>query len=85
MDVVDAWCQEILDKSPQSLRIAKTSMNYESDNLYSSYLHGIEMLSLTYGNEENKEGVTAFLDKRPPDYRKYRRREEAVAAAEAKP
>jgi 1,4-dihydroxy-2-naphthoyl-CoA synthase len=85
MDEVDAWCQEILDKSPQSLRIAKTSMNYESDNLYSSFLHGIEMLSLTYGNEENKEGVTAFLDKRPPDYRKYRRREEAVAAAEAKP
>lgn len=83
MAEVDEWCQEILDKSPQSLRIAKTSLNFESDNLYSSYLHGIEMLSLTYGNEENMEGVTAFLDKRSPDYRKYRRREEAIVRSES--
>lgn len=72
MKEVDSWCEEILDKSPQSLRIAKTSMNFESDLLYSSYLHGIEMLALTYGNEENLEGVHAFLEKRPPDYRKFR-------------
>jgi len=84
MEEVDAWCQEILDKSPQSIRIAKTSLNFESDQLYSSYLHGIEMLSLTYGNEENMEGVTAFLEKRPPDYRRFRRNEdEAVPAQEA--
>ena len=82
MEEVDSWCQEILDKSPQSIRIAKTSLNFESDSLYSSYLHGMEMLSLTYGNEENMEGVTAFLEKRPPDYRKYRRLEEAVAGSE---
>lgn len=75
MAEVDQWCQEILDKSPQSLRIAKTSLNFESDLLYSSYLHGIEMLALTYGNEENMEGVTAFLEKRPPNYRKFRRSE----------
>jgi dihydroxynaphthoic acid synthetase len=78
MKEVDAWCQEILDKSPQSLRIAKTSLNFESDLLYSSFIHGIEMLSLTYGNEENLEGVHAFLEKRPPDYRKFRRSEPLV-------
>jgi naphthoate synthase/2-ketocyclohexanecarboxyl-CoA hydrolase len=72
MKEVDIWCNEILDKSPQSLRIAKTSLNFESDLLYSSYLHGIEMLALTYGNQENLEGVNAFLEKRPPDYRKFR-------------
>lgn len=66
------WAGEILDKSPQSLRIAKTSLNFESDLLYSSYVHGIEMLALTYGNSENLEGVNAFLEKRPPDYRKFR-------------
>jgi naphthoate synthase len=85
MDEVKAWCGEILDKSPQSLRIAKTSMNYESDNLYSSYQHGIEMLALTYGNEENMEGVTAFLEKRPPDYRKFRRREKPQTGNAAQP
>lgn len=67
-----AWAEEILDKSPQSLRIAKTSLNFESDLLYSSFIHGIEMLAMTYGSAENMEGVNAFLEKRPPDYRKYR-------------
>lgn len=75
MTEVEIWCQEILDKSPQSLRIAKTSLNFESDLLYSSFVHGIEMLALTYGNEENLEGVRAFLEKRPADYRKFRRSE----------
>jgi dihydroxynaphthoic acid synthetase len=72
------WAEEILDKSPQSIRIAKTSLNFESDLLYSSYIHGIEMLSLTYGNQENLEGVNAFLEKRPPDYRKFRHNDEPV-------
>ncbi|MBI3966422.1 MAG: enoyl-CoA hydratase/isomerase family protein [Chloroflexi bacterium] len=70
---VDRWCQEILDKSPQCLRIAKISLNFESDLLHPSYAHGAELLSLTYGNAENMEGVTAFLEKRPPDYRKHRK------------
>lgn len=72
---VDEWCGEILDRSAQSLRIAKTSMNAYTDLLYSSYIQGLEMLSLTYGNDENLEGVHAFLEKRPPNYRKYRRRD----------
>jgi naphthoate synthase/2-ketocyclohexanecarboxyl-CoA hydrolase len=73
---VDRWCQEILDKSPQSLRIAKTALNFQSDLLYAAYTHGVEMLALTYGNRENLEGVRAFLDKRPPNYRRYRSREQ---------
>ncbi|MBO0704514.1 MAG: enoyl-CoA hydratase/isomerase family protein [Candidatus Dormibacteraeota bacterium] len=71
---VDSWCQDILDKSPQSLRIAKTSLNFESDQLAASYTHGLEMLSLTYGNDENLEGVRAFLEKRAPDFRRFRSR-----------
>jgi naphthoate synthase/2-ketocyclohexanecarboxyl-CoA hydrolase len=78
MTAAREWADEILDKSPQSLRIAKTSLNFESDLLYASYQHGIEMLALTYGNEENLEGVNAFLEKRPPDYRKFRRHDEEV-------
>ena len=69
---VKQWCEEILDKSQQSLRIAKISLNFESDMLQSSYLHGAEMLCLTYGNKENMEGVHAFLEKREPNYRKFR-------------
>jgi naphthoate synthase/2-ketocyclohexanecarboxyl-CoA hydrolase len=32
------------------------------------------LLAGIYGNEENSEGIRAFLEKRPPDFRQYRRR-----------
>ena len=31
-----------------------------------------ELLASIYGNTENMEGITAFLGKRKPDFRKYR-------------
>lgn len=71
---VDALCNEILDKSPQSIRIAKIALNAGSDQeFYSSYFPSAELLASIVGNEENLEGVTAFLEKRPTNFRKYRR------------
>lgn len=69
---IDAWCARMLEMSPQALRIAKVSMNYESDQLYASYMHGIEMLCATYGSAELREGMTAFLEKRKPDFGRFR-------------
>ncbi|MES3014995.1 MAG: enoyl-CoA hydratase-related protein [Pseudomonadota bacterium] len=70
---VDGICQEILDKSPQSIRIAKVALNAGSDQeFYSSYFPTAELLASIYGNAENMEGVRAFLEKRPPNYRQYR-------------
>jgi naphthoate synthase/2-ketocyclohexanecarboxyl-CoA hydrolase len=69
---VDRICQELLDKSPRSLRIAKMLMNHASDLDYNTYVTGAEMLAQTYGDEENLEGVHAFLQHRPPEYRKFR-------------
>lgn len=72
---VDALCQEILDKSPQSIRIAKLALNAGSDQeFYSSFFPTSELLASIYGNQENMEGITAFLEKRKPDFRKYRTR-----------
>lgn len=76
---VDRVCQEILDKSPQSLRIAKVALNAGSDQeFYGSYFPTAELLASIYGNPENMEGITAFLEKRKPDYRKYRVRRTKV-------
>jgi dihydroxynaphthoic acid synthetase len=73
LEEADAMAQKILDKSPRSLRIAKILMNHASDLDYNTYVTGTEMLAATYGDEENLEGVNAFLEHREPDYRKFRR------------
>lgn len=72
---VDALCQDILDKSPQSVRIAKLALNAGSDQeFYGSFFPTSELLASIYGNAENMEGITAFLEKRKPDFRQYRGR-----------
>lgn len=77
MAEVDQWCDEILAMSPQSIRLAKTALNFRGDLLYPAMTHGMEMLSLTYGSEENMEGITAFLEKRPVDYSRFRAPQDA--------
>lgn len=73
--LVDEWCQEILNKSPQSIRIAKLALNAGSDQeLYPSYFPSSALLAGIYGNDENMEGIRAFLEKRKPDFRRYRRK-----------
>lgn len=70
---VDAWCDEILRKSPQGLRLAKIAMNAMTDGLHSSVQSGLEMVALNhvYG-EEPKEGIASFQEKRKPDWRTFR-------------
>ncbi len=72
-EYLDEWIGRILAMSPQSLRIAKLNLNFESDALYPSFTHGVELLSMTYGSEELKEGMNAFLEKRKPDFMKFRK------------
>jgi len=66
---VDAWCRELLEKSPQALRVAKLSFNHLSDVMYPSVVGGIAMLSFMHGTDEFKEGMKAFLQKRDPKFR----------------
>lgn len=69
---VDMWCQRLLEMSPQSLRIAKTSMNSGTDMLYSSFVHGMSIWAFLNGSEEWNEGMHAFLEKRDPDWDRFR-------------
>jgi len=66
---IDKWCKELLTKSPQALRIAKYSLNYLSDMMFPSVTHGLSMVALSHTTDEFKEGMNAFLEKRPPDFR----------------
>ena len=65
------WCEEILEKSPTALTIAKRSFNADSDNIAGIGALGMQALSLYYDTEESKEGVKAFKEKRKPEFRKY--------------
>ena len=70
---VDAWCKRILEMSPQSIRVAKTSLNFESDLLQPSFRHGMLAWSFLHDSEEWNEGMHAFLEKRKPDFAKFRK------------
>lgn len=70
---VQRWCETLLDMSPQSLRVAKLSLNYESDMMYPSLTHGSALLSYIWGSEQVQEGFNAFKEKRKPDFRSFRK------------
>ncbi|BDB27761.1 2-ketocyclohexanecarboxyl-CoA hydrolase [Cupriavidus sp. P-10] len=68
---VQKWCDEILEKSPTAIAIAKRSFNM--DTAHQSGIAGMGMyaLKLYYDTEESREGVRAFQEKRKPEFRKY--------------
>jgi dihydroxynaphthoic acid synthetase len=68
------WCETVKGHSSQTLRATKKSLNHESDELYASWQHGMELLANIWGTEESLEGMQAFLDKRKADFNKFRRR-----------
>lgn len=66
------WCARLKGLSGQTLRATKKSLNFESDELYASWQHGMELLNNVWGTEESLEGMRAFLDKRAPDFMRFR-------------
>jgi dihydroxynaphthoic acid synthetase len=74
-EVVAEWCADLLDRSPQALRIAKQSLNSWIDLMWPSLTGGIELLSQIAGNEEQREGQIAFQEKRAPQWSRFRGQE----------
>jgi 2-ketocyclohexanecarboxyl-CoA hydrolase len=68
---VEAWCAELLAKSPTALKLAKYSFNADTDHIHGIGALGFSAVELYYGTDEAKEGVQAFLEKRPPEFRKH--------------
>jgi 2-ketocyclohexanecarboxyl-CoA hydrolase len=67
---IDRWCAEILEKSPTAIAIAKSSFNAATDSIRRIGGLGFQALNLYYQTEESKEDVRAFMEKRPPRFRK---------------
>jgi dihydroxynaphthoic acid synthetase len=70
---LQTWTDRILELSSQALRASKLSLNYTTDAHYGSFNNAIEMLTAIYGTDEFREGMTAFLEKRNPDFARFRR------------
>lgn len=71
-DAVKAWTDRLLTMSPQALRVAKLSLNFETDQLWASVQHGQQMINFIHGTEEFHEGTQAFLEKRPANFDRFR-------------
>ena len=69
----EAWCRKILALSPTALRILKSAFNRETDHIAGTEALGFHAAELYYGTEEAQEGRTAWLEKRPADFKKFRR------------
>ncbi|MGY9004159.1 MAG: enoyl-CoA hydratase-related protein [Rhodospirillales bacterium] len=74
----EAWCETIKGLSPQTLRMTKKSLNFESDELYASWQHGMELLAHVWGSDEANEGMNAFLEKRKPNFKQFRVRNKKI-------
>jgi len=63
------WAQEILEKSPTSIKMLKFAMNLTDDGMVGQQVFAGEATRLAYMTEEAKEGRNAFLEKRKPDFK----------------
>ena len=69
----ERWCRELLEKSPTALKLAKQSFNADTEHIGGITELGFAALELYYRTDEALEGRNAFLEKRPPQFRKKRR------------
>ena len=68
-----AWCREILQKSPLALRCLKAAFNADTDGLAGLQELAGNATLLYYMSEEAREGKTAFLEKRRPEFERFPR------------
>jgi 2-ketocyclohexanecarboxyl-CoA hydrolase len=69
---VRSWADEILRLSPTALKVLKQSMNTDTEHFAGIGQMAYSSLKLFGDSEEAKEGITAFNEKRAPDFSAYR-------------
>lgn len=69
----EEWAEKILEKSPTALKMLKYSFNADSANIQGISQLSMGSLAMFYNTQESEEGKNAFLEKRPVDFKKFRR------------
>jgi naphthoate synthase len=67
------WCREMLQLSPLALRCLKSALNADCDGQAGLQELAGNATLLYYLTEEGKEGKEAFLEKRRPNFQKFKR------------
>ncbi|MEM7658595.1 MAG: 1,4-dihydroxy-2-naphthoyl-CoA synthase [Bacteroidota bacterium] len=68
-DTAYQWAQEILAKSPTSIKMIKFAFNLPDVGMVGQQVFAGDATRLAYMTEEAKEGRNAFLEKRKPDFK----------------
>ena len=69
---VRSWADEILRLSPTALKVLKQSMNIDTEHFAGVGQMAFSSLKLFGDSAEAQEGITAFNEKRAPDFSAYR-------------
>jgi naphthoate synthase len=67
------WCREMLANSPMALRCLKAALNADCDGQAGLQELAGNATLLYYLSEEGQEGKNAFVEKRKPDFRRFKR------------
>ncbi len=67
------WCREILQNSPMALRFLKAALNADCDGQAGLQELAGSATLLFYMTEEGQEGKNAFLEKRAPEFGRFKR------------
>ena len=68
---VRQWCDEINEKSPTAIALAKKSFNVDTEMIRGMGGLAMHALKLYYETAESAEGGNAFREKRKPDFFKF--------------
>jgi enoyl-CoA hydratase/carnithine racemase len=72
---INEYAQKLIEKFPECLRYTKQQVNYWKDQAwYSTIGHARDWLAIHYTSVEPYEGMTAFVEKRKPDYVGWRKK-----------
>tara|TARA_B100000700_G_C14801964_1_gene741025 strand:- start:99 stop:932 length:834 start_codon:yes stop_codon:yes gene_type:complete len=67
------WCKEILQNSPTAIRLLKAALNADCDGQAGLQQLAGDATLLFYQTQEAQEGRDAFIEKRKPDFKKFKR------------